>query len=208
SSLYEGGASVLYDNKYVGAVMANWTRGTARVQFRATGPVGRHTIEIADAISFKYLNIQQSPIPWGTGFKLPFTVTKDKGRPAPQIDWPTNVSATLDSRTTLNAANLATTGTTTAASLSTTSGQIASSVDITAAGLTPGVPVDMSWATVVGNRVNCTGVCWSFVSQPLGTGKPGADGTPKSTIKVPDGLGGWHVVQLSQNGETKAQVPF
>ena len=25
---------------------------------------------------------------WGTGFKLPFTVTKDNGRPAPRIDWP------------------------------------------------------------------------------------------------------------------------
>ena len=29
SSLYEGGASLLYDNKYVGAIMANWTRGVA-----------------------------------------------------------------------------------------------------------------------------------------------------------------------------------
>src|SRR5437588_449133 len=29
SSLYEGGASLLYDNKFAGAVMANWTRGVA-----------------------------------------------------------------------------------------------------------------------------------------------------------------------------------
>ena len=28
--------------------------------------------------------------------------------------------------------------------------------------------VDLEWATVVGNRVNCTGTCWSSVSVPLG----------------------------------------
>ena len=101
SSLYEGGASLLYDNHYVGAMMANWTRGVAVAHIRATGPVGSHTIEVADAISFKYLNIQQSPIPWGTGEKFHFTVTKDNGRPKPQIDWPANVAPTLDAKTTL-----------------------------------------------------------------------------------------------------------
>ena len=72
-----------------GAVMANWTRGTAVVHIRATGPVGKHTIEVADAISFKYLNIQQSPIPWGTGFK--FELHGHEGQRAgrlPRIDWP------------------------------------------------------------------------------------------------------------------------
>ena len=38
SSLYEGGGSLLYDNKYVGAVMANWTRGVAKVHIRASRP--------------------------------------------------------------------------------------------------------------------------------------------------------------------------
>jgi hypothetical protein len=28
------------------------------------------------------------------------------------------------------------------------------------------------------------------------------------SIEVPDGLGGWHVVQVSQGGEVKAQIPF
>src|SRR6188474_1769028 len=91
ASLYEGGGSLLYDNKYVGAVMANWTRGVAKVHIRASGPVGKHTIDISDAISFKYLNIEQSPIPWGTGFTFTFVVTKDNGRPAARIDWPANV---------------------------------------------------------------------------------------------------------------------
>jgi len=207
SSLYEGGGSLLYDNKYVGAVMANWTRGVAKVHIRATGPVGRHTIDISDAITFKYLNIEQSPIPWGTGFAFGFTVTKDNGRPAPRIDWPANVVPTVAARTTLDAAGL-TGATTGSASLSATSGSVLRKIGVTAAGLTPNAPVELQWSTVVGNRVNCTGTCWSFVSVPLGNATASAGGTVSSQIQVPDGLGGWHVVQLVQAGAVKAQVPF
>ena len=207
SSLYEGGASLLYDNKYVGAVMANWTRGVAKVRIRASGPVGDHTIDIADAISFKYLNIQQSPIPWGTGFTFPFTVTKDNGRPAPRIDWPANVAPTVTTRTTLDAVGLSA-GTSASATLSATSGAVLTKVGVTASGLTPNAPVELQWSTVVGNRVNCTGTCWSFVSIPLGNATASASGTIGSQIQVPDGLGGWHVVQVLQAGKVAAQVPF
>jgi hypothetical protein len=207
SSLYEGGASLLYDNKYVGAMMANWTRGVATVHIRATGPVGHHTIEAADAISFKYLNIQQSPIPWGTGFLLGFDVTKDNGRPKARIDWPADVTPTLDAKTTLQLSSVSSASVATA-QLASTSGAINSQVAITAKGLIPNTPVDLEWGTVVGNRVNCTGTCWAFVSVPLGTSTATADGLLSSKIKVPDGLGGWHVVQLIQNGQTKAQVTY
>jgi hypothetical protein len=208
SSLYEGGASLLYDNKYVGAVMANWTRGVAQVKIRASGPVGRHTIEIADAISFKYLNIQQSPIPWGDGFRFSFTVTKDNGRPAPRIDWPAAVAPTVDARTTLDAAKLGVGASSAVATLSATTGDILAKINVAARGLVPSQPVDLAWATVVGNRVNCSGTCWSLVSVPLGKANAAADGTLQSSIQVPDGLGGWHVVQVSQGGQVKAQVPF
>jgi hypothetical protein len=208
SSLYEGGASLLYDNKYAGALTANWTRGVAKVQIRAAGPVGHHTIEVADAISFKYLNIQQSPIPWGTGFTFDFKVTKDNGRPAPQIEWPTSVSPTFSSQTTLDQANLALTSTAASLNLAQTSGPVTTSVPVTASGLAPNTSFDLQWATVVGNRVNCTGTCWSFVTVPLGSAKSAADGTLKATMKVPDGLGGWHSVQLSQGGQIVAQTPF
>jgi hypothetical protein len=207
SSLYEGGGSLLYDNHYVGAVMANWTRGVAKVKIRATGAPGMHSIQIADAITFKYLNIEQSPVPWATGFEFKFRVTKDDGRPKPQIDWPAAVTPTVTSKTTLDAAGL-TSATTSEVKLGTTSGQVLSKVDLSASGLVPGAPITMQWATVVGNRVNCTGTCWSFVTVPLGSGTAAADGTLKSKIAVPDGLGGWHVVQLVQAGEVKAQVPF
>jgi len=206
SSLYEGGASLLYDNHFVGAMMANWTRGTAVAHIRASGPVGLHTIEVADAISFKYLNIQQSPIPWGIGFTSRFAVTKDNGRPRPRIDWPQTVAPTLDAKTTLQLTSAVATAAT--ARLGSTAGAVDSKVDLAASGLTPGLPVDLEWATVVGNRVNCTGTCWSFVSVPLGNVQAAADGTLASSITIPDGLGGWHVVQLLQGGTVKAQVPY
>jgi hypothetical protein len=208
SSLYEGGASLLYDNKYAGSLTANWTRGVARVQIRAAGSPGKHTIEVADAITFKYLNIQQSPIPWGTGFKFTFDVTKDNGRPAPSIDWPASVSPTYTSETTLDQANLSLGAVGASATLSQSAGPVGSAATISASGLAPGTQTDLQWATVVGNRVNCTGVCWSFVTVPLGSAKTAADGTLKSDIKVPDGLGGWHAVQLSQGGQVVAQVPY
>jgi hypothetical protein len=207
SSLYEGGAAAYYDNKYIGAVMANWTRGVATVKFRAAGPVGRHVVQIADAISVDYLNIPQSPIPWAVGSRFAFTVTKDAGLPRQRIDWPVAVAPTLDARTTLSATGLAA-GTTATARLSSTAGPVLSKVDVSASGLTPSAPVDLVWSTVVGNRVNCSGTCWSFVSIPLGHATAAGDGTLSSHISVPDGLGGWHVVQVMQGNKVQAQVPY
>jgi hypothetical protein len=206
SSLYEGGASLQYDNHYVGAVMANWTRGVAIVKFRASGPVGRHTVEISDAISFEYLNILQSPIPWATGYRFGFNVTKDAGLPKQRLDWPVSVTPTLDAKTTLQVAGLS--ADKASATLSSTSGPVLSKVNVSATGLTPNLPVSLVWSTVVGNRVNCSGTCWSFVSVPVGNGTAAADGSLKSAVGVPDGLGGWHVIQLLQGGDVKAQVPY
>ena len=62
--------------------------------------------------------------------------------------------------------------------------------------------------TVVGNRVNCTGTCWAIASVPLGGGTAAADGSLQSSFSVPDGLGGWHVVQVVQAGQVKAQIPY
>jgi hypothetical protein len=112
----------------------------------------------------------------------------------------------VDAKTTLDVAKLA--SGTAAATLSSASGPVLTKVDLSATGLTPGQTVSLEWSTVVGNRVNCTGTCWTFVSVPLGTATAAADGTLKSAVQIPDGLGGWHVVQVIQSGQIKAQVPF
>jgi hypothetical protein len=205
-SLYTGGASLLWDNHYVGELMANWTRGVARVTIRAAGPVGEHTIQIGNAISYLYLNVPQSPIPYTNGATVGFTVTKDDGPPPSSIDWPVDVAPTVSARTTLQTSGLAP-NTSAKAQLATTSGPVDTRVNLTASGLTSNAQVQLVWSTVVGNRVNCKSTCWAFVSQSLGAASVSA-GSVSSTITVPDGLGGWHVVQLVQGGKIVAQVPF
>jgi len=208
SSLYESSAALVYDNKFAGQITANWSRGVAVAHIRAAGAVGKHVIYLNDAVTFGYLNIPQSPVPWAVSHKFIFTITKDAGRPAPQIDWPMMNLQTTAPTTTLDAVKSVAGATTATASLGTTSGQVLAKVDVTAANLTPNAPVTLQWATVVGNRVNCTGTCWAFSKVPLGTATAGPDGTLKTKITVPDGLGGWHAVQLLQGADTKAQVPF
>jgi hypothetical protein len=206
SQLYPGGGALLWDNHYVGELMANWTRGTARVTIRAAGPVGPHLIEVGDAISFLYLNLPQSPLPFANGATATFTTTADNGPPAPSIDWPDAVTPTVSARTTLEASGLLTSSGV-AASLSATSGPVDESIGLSATGLAPGAPVEAEWSTVVGSRVDCASVCWTFVTVPLASATAQA-GTTTMHITVPDGLGGWHVVQLSERGKVVAQVPF
>jgi hypothetical protein len=91
--------------------------------------------------------------------------------------------------------------------LANTAGPVNSKIGLTATGLTPHAPVDLEWSTVVGTRVNCTTVCWTFVSVPLGTITPSGRKL-QTAIHVPDGLGGWHVIQLLQGGNAVAQEPF
>ena len=208
SPTYESVGGVLYDNRYVGAVAANTTRGEATFQIRASGDVGDHWIEYGGSShTVPYLNMQQSPVPWTDAHRLKFTVTKGSAVPPTRIDWPAPVKPTIDARTTLAPMSLSA-GTAASAQLDSSSGAILSKVNVSAAGLTPNAKVDLVWSTVVGNRVNCTGTCWNFVSVPLGTATATADGSLKSPITVPDGLGGWHAVQLLQDGQIKAQVPY
>jgi hypothetical protein len=208
SSLYEGSVSLLWDNKFSGQLTANWSRGVAVTHIRASGPAGKHVVYLDDSVTFGYMNIPQSPVPWAISKKFIFTVTKDSGRPAARIDWPMTMAPTTSPTTTLEAVKAATGATTATATLSVTTSQILAKVDVSAAGLTPSAPVILQWATVVGNRVNCTGTCWAFSTIPLGTATAAADGTLKTKITVPDGLGGWHAVQLVQGSTTMAQTPF
>ncbi len=206
ASEYEGGGALLYDNHFVGEMMANWTRGVARVTIRASGPVGTHIIEVGDAVDNLYLNLPQSTLPYANGGTARFIVTKDDGPPKPSIDWPVNVTPTLSDVTTLKTTGLVDKSSVTAR-LASTSGPVDTRVELSASGVTGGGPVQLIWSTVVGNRINCHGVCWSFVSQTLATATPSA-GAFHAMVQVPDGLGGWHVVQLVQNGKVLSQVPY
>ena len=207
ASQYTGGGSLLYDNHYVGELMANWTRGVATLHIRASGVVGNHVIQIGNAISYLYLNVPQSPIPYTNGMTMTFKVTKqDKTPPAASIDWPVDVSPTLSQITTLDEGGLGV-NSNVSASLSTTKGPVDSSVMLSATGLPSDGPVSMQWASVVGNRVNCASTCWSFVTQPMSSATVSGNSID-TPVTIPDGLGGWHAIQVVQNGTVVAQVPF
>ncbi len=207
STLYGSGGVVLWDNHYVGNMSGNWTRGTATVTIRATGPVGEHVVTVEDGMGFSYLNVVQSPVPYLNGGSAIFTTTAGKVNLTPSATWPDAITPTVSERTTLSSAGLDPTSQA-VATLSQTSGPILTKVKVAATGLS-GVGTDqLVWSTVVGSRVNCpTSSCWNFESVPLGSASV-TNGTLSTTVTIPDGLGGWHVIQVMNGNAVEAQVPF
>lgn len=206
ASLYTAGGSVLYDNQFAGEMQALWTRGTGKAVIRASGDVGKHVIYVLDGIGISYLNIIQSPVPFANGGTQTFTVTKDAGAPAPYITYPEKVTPTVTQKTTLSSVGLDP-NTKAVATLSKDSGPVFTKVNLDVKGLTTTGVHTLEWATVVGNRVNCTGTCWVYNSVPLGTVDVKTTDITKE-IQIPDHLGGWHVVQVKKDGVIEAQVPF
>ncbi len=204
--LYAAGSALLWDNHFAGEMMARWTRGTAKAVVIASGKVGKHYVQANEAISFSYLNVMQSPVPYAnSGFGV-FTITKDNGAFKPYIQWPAKVTPTVVQRTTYSTAGLdpATKAT---ASLSAESGPVGSKTTITVSGLSTTGSHQIVWATVVGNRVNCTGTCWVYNSIPLATVDV-ASNTISKEVTIPDHLGGWHVIQVKQGDAIEAQATF
>jgi hypothetical protein len=206
ASLYTAGAAVHWDSSYAGEMQALWTRGTAKVVIRAAGPVGTHYVEVKDAITFAYLNILQAPVPYANGGIATFRVTKDNGAPEAYITWPSQVEPTVTQRTTLSTAGLDP-NTKAVATLSATSGPVGTKTTISATGMTTTGTHQIVWATVVGNRVNCTGTCWAYSSVPLGTANV-INGSISKEVTIPDHLGGWHVIQIKQGDSIEAQASF
>jgi hypothetical protein len=208
ASAYTTGAALLYDNHYAGEMMASWTRGVATVVIRASGPVGDHTIQVGDAINYIYLNIPQSPLPYANGGTETFDVTADNGAPAASIDWPVSVTPTLSQITTLDQSGLGVKSSVIAAT-SVSSGPEGTKVTVNASALASNVSAQVEWATVVGNRVNCTSTCWSFVTQPLSTAVTPTGNAFSASITIPSPtLGGWHAIQIVQANNVVAQIPF
>ena len=206
ASLYTAGAAVHWDNGYAGEMQALWTRGTAKVVVRASGDLGDHFVVVKDAITFQYLNILQSPVPFANGGVAKFTITKGTPSTKPYLVLPKKYEPTVTQRTTLSDAGLDP-NTKAVATLSTDRGPVLTKTTFNATGLTSTGVHQLVWASVVGNRVNCTGTCWAYNSIPLAT----VDVTGSSLsheVTIPDHLGGWHVIQLKKGDVIEAQASF
>ena len=205
-NLYTGGVSVLWDNNFAGEAQALWTRGTAVFKIRAAGPVGPHYVALTAGIGVQYMNIKQSPVPWGKGSSAAFKVTKDAGAPAASIEFPPAVEPSITQRTTLSQIGLDP-NTKAVATVSQASSEVGAKVKLNVTGLTSEGLHQIVWSTVVGNRVNCTGTCWVYNGVPMGSATP-ANGTIDQEVTIPDHLGGWHVIQVKKGDVIEAQVSF
>ena len=206
ATLYTAGAAVHWDNNMAGEMQALWTRGTGVVTIRAAGPRGVHYVNVGDAIGVTYMNIIQSAVPYANGGSLPFTVTNDPGVGTPSATFPAVVEPTTSLRTTLSTVGMDP-NTVATMTLSKTSGDILSKVNVKTAKVATDGTYQIVWSTVVGNRVNCTGTCWSFNSIPLGTATV-LNGSSSTDITIPDNLGGFHVIQMVKGAVIEAQAPF
>ena len=206
STLYTGGISVLWDNGYVGEAQAVWTRGTAQFTMRASGPVGTHWLTANDGIGVQYMNLKQSPVPYSKGGMLPFKVTKDPGVIAPSIEYPDQVTPSTELRTTLSNQGVDP-QTSAKATVDVSSAVVGTKVKLNVNGLSTTGAHQIVWATVVGNRVNCSGTCWVYNAVPMGTATP-VSGSISTDVTIPDNLGGWHVIQIKSGDLIEAQVPF
>jgi hypothetical protein len=209
----EHALSVRYDNQYTGYISGVTTRGAATGYIRAAGSPGIHAIEFSGAGNHGggYLNNQQSPyaslFPKDGAFRFTFIVTEDRGAPAATILWPEagRVARLADDapRTTASKVSLIKG---VSASLEPSRGPILTPTTVTVGGLPPGTKFEMLWMTAKGNRVTAAG--WDLVETPLGTATTDSNGSQRTDITVPEGLGGWHTVALVQDGAVVAALPF
>lgn len=205
-------SAIRYDNRYLGFVSAVTTRGVAHARFRAAGAPGPHVVQFDVASAgTPYLNPQQ-----GAGCTIlhlcidrawTFTVTPGVTAPPNRLEWPDPARVVRLSQEAARAM-VPTTEPTPGVSVTVAhaSGPVLSKMDLTVKGLRGGSRADIVWATMgAGNRM--TGMS-PVVTNRLATATAKSDGTFSQSLAVPDDLGGWHMLQLVQDGKVVAATPY
>ena len=204
-TLYTGGISVLWDNKFVGEGQAVWTRGTGEFTIYAAGPVGKKTVQVEDGIGVQYMNIKQSPVPYAKGGKTVFTVTADNGAKKAFINWPAKVTPTVAQRTMAVSSNVDA-NSKAVMTVKDTSGAVGDKSAFSVTDIADGT-YDVVFATVQGSRVNCpTQSCWVYAPSTIGKVTASGGKITNEPFTYPDDLGGFHVLQLKQGNTVYAQA--
>jgi len=205
--------AVRYDNHFTGFVSAVTTHGTAHARFLAAGGPGPHVIQLSSASNATpYLNAQEGP-----GFLLrhlsldrswTFTVTGNTAVPPNRLDWPAESRVARLAQDAPRAMIPPGGQPAPGVSLLPTpaSGPVLSHVDLTAKGLQPRSQVQVVWVTMgQGNRM--TGMS-PVTTSPLFATAAKPDGTLSGQFTVPEDLGGWHLIELVQNGKAVSSAPY
>jgi hypothetical protein len=213
---FEHFMALRYDNKYTGEISAVTTRGTAVFQIRAAGPVGKHIIQLNNSTATApgaYLNTQQSPQDYiyahldnKQEFRFVFNITKDNGPPPDSVQWPDSERIARLSgqaqRTTMNMKPASSP----AGTLTPASGPILSHTTLRATGLPPSTEVGLFFVTARGNRMGPSG--WNLHSVSLAHTKTKPDGSLNASVQIPDDLGGWHAVKITERDRVLMEVPY
>jgi hypothetical protein len=203
-NLYTAGISVLWDNNFAGEAQSIWTRGTSTFKIYAAGKIGKHLVCGMDGIGVQYMNINQSPVPYAGGDCVDFMTTRDNG-PAPAfVTYPQDVTPTTTQRTLMNEqidpASKA------VMNVSKTSGVVGDKIAVDVSGLAASTEYAITWANVVGSRVNCTtGTCWIYSGEKLASVTSDAQGKVSTEVAIPDHLGGFHALQIKKGDLAQAQ---
>ena len=203
-NLYTAGISVLWDNNFAGEAQSIWTRGTSTFQIYAAGKIGKHLVCGMDGIGVQYMNINQSPVPYAGGDCLTFMTTRDNGPSPAFVTYPQDVTPTTTQRTLMNEQIDPTSKAT--MNVSKSSGAVGDKITVNVTGLAASTEYALTWANVVGSRVNCTtGTCWIYSGEKLATVKSDINGNVATEVEIPDHLGGFHALQIKKGDLAQAQ---
>jgi hypothetical protein len=191
----ENSWQVTYDDQFTGWLSAVTTQGLAETVIPATGAVGTHIIRVVHgAFSVPYLNNQQSPEPDRPTFVLKFVVTP--GDPV--------LPAAADSQSLPTLAGEEPGGTGPRIWTDLQRATVGTPIVVHGAGFSAGASVDLTWSTVVGNRVAASGFDEQDTS--IGTVSADPDGTFAFNLPMPDDLGGAHHINADVGDTTLAST--
>jgi len=188
---------VNWDNHQAGYVSAAGSRGSAVARFRASGPVGEHTINVLTGYMGQgYLNHEQAPNAYLPVPQFLFRVTPGRAAtPAlyaePYQPQPVPASTGVKG---------------VSAKISPTQGPVNTRASLAVSGLPANTPVSLVWGSYEGNRVSGNG--FEPIEDELTKVTTTADGRIAMPITIPEDLGGRHTVSVRSGDNTLATTYF
>jgi hypothetical protein len=188
---------VNWDNHQAGYVSAAGSRGSAVARFRASGPVGEHTINVLTGYMGQgYLNHEQAPNAYLPVPQFSFHVTPGRAAtPAfyaePYQPQPVPASTDADGVT---------------AKITPTQGSVNTKASLNVTGLPANTPVSLVWGSYEGSRVSGNG--FEPVEDELTKVTTTADGRIAMPVTIPEDLGGRHTLSVRAGDKTLATTYF